>query len=41
MVNVSKGLATVPTYDKERNQPSLWTYYETLPAWCRNNPLIR
>ena len=41
MNNVAKGLAIVPTYEKERNPPSLWTYYSTLPAWCRDNPLIR
>ena len=25
--NVAKGLAIVPDYEKERNPPSLWTYY--------------
>lgn len=41
MSNVRLGLTTCPSFDKERNPPSLWTYYETLPDWCRNNPLIR
>ena len=25
--NVAKGLAVIPDYEKERNPPSLWTYY--------------
>ena len=23
------------------NPPSLFAYYSTLPAWCRNHPLVR
>ena len=26
-MNVERGLAIVPSYEKERNPPSLWTYY--------------
>lgn len=40
-INVQKGMATCPNYHAERNRPSLWTYYETLPDWCRNNQLMR
>jgi len=39
--NVEKGTWIDPGYAKERNQPSLWTYYKTLPKWCRDNELIR
>ena len=41
MTNVNKGMAICPEFHAERNQPSLWTYYHTLPEWCRNNPLVR
>lgn len=41
MTNVHKGMAVCPSYEKQRNQPSLWTYYETLPDWCRDNGLVR
>lgn len=34
-------MAICPSYEKQRNQPSLWTYYETLPDWCRDNGLVR
>ena len=30
----------MPDFEKERNRPSLWTYYETLPVWCRENPIL-
>jgi hypothetical protein len=23
------------------NPPSLWSYYETLPKWCRDHPVVR
>ena len=39
--NVQKGLAVCPEFKKESSPPSLWTYYETLPQWCRDHPLIR
>ena len=39
--NVEKGMAVVPKYEKERYQPSLWTYYNTLPEWCRENNFVR
>ena len=39
--NVERGLAIIPSYEKERNPPSLWTYYQTLPKWCRDNEAIR
>jgi len=29
--NIERGIAIIPSYEKERNQPSLWTYYKTLP----------
>ena len=39
--NVAKGMAIVPDFHDEQNRPSLWTYYETLPKWCRENHLVR
>lgn len=39
--NLRTGQHVCPTFEKERNRPSLWTYYETLPDWCRNHPLVR
>jgi len=30
-VNMRKGTLIAPDYHKQRNQPSLWTYYELLP----------
>ena len=41
ITNVEKGTLITPSYDKERNQPSLWTYYETLPQWARDSPIVR
>ena len=41
LTNCAKGTAIMPGYHKEQNQPSLWTYYKTLPQWCRDNQLIR
>ena len=29
--NVNQGLVACPDFKKERNPPSLWTYYQTLP----------
>jgi len=39
--NVNKGMVVCPDYHEQQNRPSLWTYYETLPAWCRDNPIVR
>ena len=41
VTNVDKGMIVIPDYHKERNQPSLWTYYNTLPEWCRENNFVR
>ena len=45
MVNALDGMANgtlkVPDYMNTINPPSLWAYYETLPKWCRDHPLIR
>lgn len=39
--NLNAGLINVPAFTAQRNQPSLWTYFETLPAWCRESSMIR
>lgn len=31
----------MPDYINEINQPSLWTYYMTLPKWARNDPVVK
>lgn len=38
---MAAGTVTVPDYLKTVNSPTLWTYWETLPSWARNEPLIR
>lgn len=31
----------MPNYVEEINTPSLWAYYNTLPKWARDDPVIR
>lgn len=38
---MSTGVVKVPDYVNEVNPPTLWTYYETLPSWARENPIVR
>ena len=38
---ISTGHIKVPDYLNEVNPPTLWTYYETLPSWARNDPHVR
>lgn len=35
------GTLRVPDYMKQVNPPSLWAYYETLPKWLRDHPIVR
>ena len=37
MGNVKKGMAVMPDFKEQTNRQSLWTYYETLPVWAREN----
>ena len=39
--NVEAGHALLPRQCQEEYPPSLWAYYSTLPAWCRDHPIIR
>ena len=38
---MKEGHIKVPDYVNDTNPPSLWTYYETLPRWARNDPVVR
>lgn len=38
---IASGHLKVPDYMKLVNTPTLWTYYETLPKWARNDPVVR
>ena len=38
---LSQGTLFVPDVLKNINPPSLWSYYETLPKWARDNPGVR
>lgn len=31
----------MPNYVEEIHTPSLWAYYNTLPKWAREDPIIR
>lgn len=35
------GTTRVPDYMNKINPPSLWAYYNTLPKWLRDHPVIR
>jgi hypothetical protein len=37
---LANGTLIVPDAYKMNNPPSLWSYYLTLPEWCRHNPVI-
>ena len=39
--DVETGYALLPQQNPERTPPSLWAYYSTLPAWCRDHSAIR
>lgn len=41
VAQMAAGTVRVPDYLKTVNTPTLWTYWETLPAWARNEPLVR
>lgn len=38
---ICSGMIKVPNYTKLVNIPTLWSYYETLPRWARNDPIVR
>lgn len=38
---IYKGHVVIPDYLNEVQRPSLWAYYETLPRWARNHPIVR
>lgn len=37
---IASGAVKVPEYSKIINPPTLFAYYSTLPAWCRNHSLV-
>ncbi len=39
--SVKKDSFQLPDYLNEKPQPSLWAYYETLPSWARNHPIVK
>lgn len=41
MNQIKNGTVTVPDYLNKINTPTLWTYWETLPSWARNEPIVR
>ena len=40
-VQMQQGVRKRPNYIEETNTPSLWAYYNTLPKWAREDPVIR
>jgi hypothetical protein len=38
---IQSGQIKTPDYFNIINTPTLWAYYETLPRWARNDPLVR
>jgi len=41
IAGIKDGTIKVPDYMSTTNPPSLWSYFLTLPRWCRENPLVR
>jgi len=41
MTGMAAGHIRVPKYTEIVNPPSLLAYYQTLPAFCRDSPLVR
>jgi len=41
MHDINDGKIQVPDYMKLTNPPTLWTYYNTLPKWARDNIIVR
>ena len=41
MNQIDKGQIKVPDFANLVNTPTLWAYYETLPRWARNDPVVR
>lgn len=35
------GTLKIPNFTKNINPPSLWAYYNTLPKWLRDHPVVR
>jgi len=38
---INNGTLKVPNFMEEINPPSLFAYYNTLPQWCRDHPIVR
>jgi hypothetical protein len=41
VIRIQSGHIKIPDYAREYNPPSLLAYYETLPSWARNHPIIK
>ena len=41
MQDIAEGKVPIPDYVKLTNPPTLWTYYNTLPKWARDDPVVR
>lgn len=38
---IQQGTLRIPDFVNTINPPSLWAYYETLPRWARDHPVVR
>jgi len=41
LAQIRAGHMKVPNALEETNTPTLWTYYNTLPKWARDDPIVR